>query len=167
MAYVREEKITCFDIPNRGFRIQGEVKDDLHHFKVELGIDFFTDEIFEAKAEALNTPFPICVEAIDVISNLVGLRIGDGISRKINQALIGPEGCFHLAELIINCISAGLQATAREIPDWIPKEEYARAWKSREKTYLGRCIHYAQPNATSTMEIVHSEILPNRKQEEK
>ncbi len=166
MAYTREEIIRCTDIPHKGFRVEGELRDDLHHFKIDMIIDFFKSEVIEAHAEALNTPFPICKEAMGSIKKLVGARIGPGFSKTVNRALINPEGCFHLAELIMSAVNAGLQASAREIPDWITKEEYAERWKTWEKLYLGRCVHYAQPEANQTLEKVHTEVLPQKKLKE-
>lgn len=163
MAYTREEIIRCTDIPHRGFRVQGELKDDLHHLKVDMVIDFFNSEIIEAHAEAVNTPFPICKEAMGSIKKLEGMRIEPGFGRTVKRALINSEGCFHLEELIMSAVNAGLQASAREIPDWISEEEYADRWRAWEKLYLGRCIHYAQPEAGKTLERVHTEILPQKK----
>jgi len=163
LAYTREEIIRCTDIPHRGFRVEGELKDDLHHLKVDMVIDFFRSEIMEAHAEAVNTPFPICKEAMGSIKKLVGVQIGPGFGKTVKQALINSEGCFHLEELIMSAVNAGLQASAREIPDWISREEYADRWRSWEKLYLGRCIHYAQPGAGNTLERVHTEILPQKK----
>ena len=39
--------------------------------------------------------------------------------------------------------------------DWITNEEYAERWKTWEKLYLGRCVHYAQPEANQTLEKAH------------
>jgi len=167
LSYIREVVVRCTDIPNRGYRVEGELKDDLHHLKVDMVIDFFNGEIIEAHAEALNTPFPICKEGMKSIKKLIGAKIGPGFSRAVKQALINSEGCFHLEELIMNAVSAGLQATARQIPDWISKEDYAHHWKSWEKLYLGRCIHYSQPEAAETLERVHPEIRPQKRASER
>ena len=43
-----EEIIRCTDIPHKGFRVEGELKDDLHHFKIDMIIDFFKSEVIEA-----------------------------------------------------------------------------------------------------------------------
>lgn len=165
MSYIREQKITCDEIPDRGYRIAGELKDDLHHFTLVLGIDFMAGEIFEAQAAALKTPFPICGQAMQSIEKLVGVKVGPGLTKKVNAALIGPEGCFHLAELVLSAVNAGLQASARQIPAWIPHDVYARTWKAWEQGYMGKCIHYAQPEASETLDRVFTEVLPGRQSE--
>ena len=72
MSYTREVIVRCTDIPNQGYRVEGELKDDLHHLKVDMVIDF-QGEIIEAHAEALKTPSHL-QKAMPSIKKLVGTK---------------------------------------------------------------------------------------------
>ena len=55
------------------------------------------------------TPFGECSLAADPLQKLVGVRLGGGWRRAIDEAMGGIAGCTHLRELLFNVATAAFQ----------------------------------------------------------
>jgi len=84
----------------------------IHHMGIRLTID---DEfvIHIAETEMVTTPFNECREARDPVRGLVGLKIGSGWRKLINDAMGGDRGCTHLRELLYGMGTAAFQTVGR------------------------------------------------------
>ena len=71
----------------------------IHHMQVRITIDFQMT-IIAAEAVTLYGPYHICPKGAENISGLVGLTIGPGWKRKVQNAIGGPKGCTHITELM-------------------------------------------------------------------
>ena len=71
----------------------------IHHMQVRITIDFDMT-IIVAEAVTLHGPYHICPKGAENIDGLVGLTIGPGWKRKVQQAIGGPKGCTHITELM-------------------------------------------------------------------
>ena len=60
----------------------------------------FSLTIRDAEAVTLSGPYRICPKGADNIKGLIGLTIGPGWKRKVQQAIGGPKGCTHITELM-------------------------------------------------------------------
>ena len=67
--------------------------------QVRITIDFSLT-IRDAEAVTLSGPYRICPKGADNIKGLIGLTIGPGWKRKVQQAIGGPKGCTHITELM-------------------------------------------------------------------
>ncbi|MEN6348128.1 MAG: DUF2889 domain-containing protein [Syntrophomonas sp.] len=143
--YEKIEKYTIEIKPGLGFEVSGQWKDDIHDIRSHMVFDFETFKILEAEAHSFNTPFPICAQGLQSIKNIVGLEVGPGFNRQVNQKVMGRQGCVHLGELVMNSVKALVQAASREIPPWVTEEEYAQRWSDWIKMYRDRCIFFSQP----------------------
>ena len=143
--YEKTENYKVRMIPDVGFEVSGQWKDDIHDIRSRIVFDFTSFKILEAEASAGGTPFSICPQGLDSIKNIIGLEVGAGFNRQVSQAVLGTVGCVHLGELVMNSVNSLVQAASRGIPSWVPEEEYAQRWADWIKMYKGRCIYFSQP----------------------
>ncbi|MEN6325693.1 MAG: DUF2889 domain-containing protein [Syntrophomonas sp.] len=143
--YEKTENYKVCTIPEVGFEVKGLWQDDIHDIRCRIIFDFANFKILEAEATVVNTPFAICPQGVQSIKNIIGLEVGPGFNRQVKQALLGKAGCVHLCELVMNSVNSLVQASSRDIPSWIPEEEYAQRWTDWIKMYKDRCIYFSQP----------------------
>lgn len=75
-----------------------------HNMRVEIKVRIPDRLIVEATAQMTKTPFVICDQTAKFISNMVGLKIERGITRKLSSLLGRSEGCTHLYELAVEAV---------------------------------------------------------------
>ncbi|MDD3268095.1 MAG: DUF2889 domain-containing protein [Syntrophomonadaceae bacterium] len=143
--YEKTENYKVRLIPEVGFEVNGQWKDDIHDIRSRIVFDFASFKILEAEASALKTPFSICPQGLQSIDKLIGLEVGAGFNRQVSKVLLGTVGCVHLSELVMNSVNSLVQAASRGIPSWVPEKEYAQRWTDWIKMYKDRCIYFSQP----------------------
>ena len=73
--------------------------DPVHHMKIRLTVDSAMT-VRDAAAAMPTAPFPECQPAADPMRGMVGIRIGPGWRKAIDEAMSGVRGCTHLRELL-------------------------------------------------------------------
>lgn len=71
----------------------------VHHMQVRITIDFDM-VIQQAEAVTIHGPYEICPKGAENITGLIGLQIGPGWKRKVQNAIGGAKGCTHITELM-------------------------------------------------------------------
>ena len=87
-----------YDFPSSTYGLL-KAGEHIHHMKVRITIDF-SMKILEAEAVTLSGPYQICPKGAENIKGLVGLIIGPGWKRKVQNAIGGAKGCTHITELM-------------------------------------------------------------------
>lgn len=95
-GHVVDTKTYAFENRERGTIEPGE---PIHDMWVRVTVD---DNLVIHDAEAVTDhgPFSVCPAIADRFKLLVGLRIGRGWRRKVQELLGGVNGCTHLRELL-------------------------------------------------------------------
>ena len=93
---LRDTKSYDFPSSTHGTLKAGE---HIHQMQVRITIDFSLT-IRDAEAVTLSGPYQICPKGAENIKGLIGLTIGPGWKRKVQQAIGGPKGCTHITELM-------------------------------------------------------------------
>ena len=117
----------------------------IHHMQVRITIDFQMT-IIAAEAVTVHGPYHICPKGAENISGLVGLTIGPGWKRKVQNAIGGPKGCTHITELMGPMATTAFQTLYGE------KARQRRASGTDEKQQIttplpsltNSCIAYAE-----------------------
>jgi hypothetical protein len=80
----------------------------LHDLKLRFTVN---DDLVVQNIEASSdvTPWPVCKEAENTLSFLVGKQIAKGWSNLVKENLRGSAGCTHLAEMLIPMATTALQ----------------------------------------------------------
>lgn len=92
-----DTKTYSFDSSDRNGVAAGE---PIHDMLIRLTVD---DDflIHAAEAASDSTPFDMCGEATSAFAKLVGLKVGPGWRKKVQEAMGGIDGCTHLRDLVM------------------------------------------------------------------
>jgi hypothetical protein len=73
---------------------------------ITIDIELVIQEVY---AEMLDTPYMLCKSASDIMSDLVGLKIGPGWIREARKRIGPTQSCTHLMELLRPLASTAYQ----------------------------------------------------------
>lgn len=110
----RNKSITAQALKDGALLLHAQMQDDVHLMDVQLVVDQVSGEIRSAFATMGQAPYgDECRRALGVVPGLVGLRIGRGSGREAFRRVAGPRGCTHLAELVVDAMSAYVPALGK------------------------------------------------------
>ncbi len=146
-AHLTDTKTYGFDSEHRGRLGPG---DALHGMWVRMTVNEAM-EIVACEAVSDHTPFAVCADAAPAFARLVGLTIGAGFNRAVNERVGGTQGCTHIRELLAQMATVAFQTmfsirqkrarearAAREAAGEAPPPPAAR-----RPALLGTCLAYA------------------------
>lgn len=90
--------------------VQGVFIDTAHEIVVELQVGLIDSTINKVEANFVRVPHQLCVEVEKKIQGLLGVSINKGISKIIKEKTGGPQGCYHLYDLLLEAIRGIKQA---------------------------------------------------------
>ncbi|MDI9334728.1 MAG: DUF2889 domain-containing protein [Cytophagales bacterium] len=91
-----------------GYRGDLPANEAVHHMLIRVTIDDAM-VIHDIAAAMPSTPYLECRPAIDSIRAVIGLQMGRGWKRKIEDAIGGLQGCTHVRELLSGAATAAYQ----------------------------------------------------------
>lgn len=92
---------------------KGTFIDTVHEINLTLQVKIDNLEILSAKADMVRVPHKTCEEAQGEDSKLVGIKIGAGSRKAVQNAVGHDHGCTHLTDLTMDLIKAVVQANYR------------------------------------------------------
>ncbi len=122
-AYARDDGLwdleaELTDIKEKDFALAVGIRkagDPVHAMQLRLTIDRRLN-VVDAQASSEWVPYPGYCDAFgDVYRKLIGLNLGRGFRRAVNDRLGGTQGCTHLTELATVLPTAAIQAFAGEV----------------------------------------------------
>lgn len=144
--YKRSIEIEVEVVHKVGYRSHAVFQDHNHHLELMMLFQVGTGLVLEAEAKLVRAPFPECQLGIESIQNLIGFpAVSFKSSREIFKLIAGPQGCTHLAEMVVESVKARLQAADYQKPDWIDPELTAKRQQKWENNWANSCIHYTEP----------------------
>jgi hypothetical protein len=150
LCYTRNKYATTMDLEDGSLLVRATLEDSFFAGTVEMEVKVPDLEIASIRGEIKRAFNKECQEAIPLLQEAVGLRIGSGISRTINDLVGGPEGCPKLADLIHECIDElVLRFTMPRIRETqsVGKEELIKGTREmlrQNPGLLGSCIAFAE-----------------------
>lgn len=109
-ATLKDTKAYSFANRDRNGIAAGE---PIHLMRIRLTLD---DDLLVVAAEAATDagPFTICGDIASAFSALIGLQIGAGWRRAVNERFKGVAGCTHLTDLLLGPVATtALQTISR------------------------------------------------------
>jgi hypothetical protein len=101
----------------------------IHHMTVAMRVRHPDLTITGVEAGMKAYPYQICPEAVAPLQDLVGLSVGQGFTRAVNERFGRAKGCAHLTALIHAMAPAIRQAAGVAFPRaQRPWTETARTW---------------------------------------
>ncbi|MGE5404098.1 MAG: DUF2889 domain-containing protein [Candidatus Saccharibacteria bacterium] len=143
--YCRRIEVEVELVDGIGYRSRGEFEDAHHYIKADILFQI-GGLVLEADAQIIRAPFDECSQGVKAIKNLGGTQAIDfKVSKEIYSKVAGPIGCTHLAELVIECIKARIQAAEHDKPSWIDPDLLEHRYKVWENSFANKCIHFTDP----------------------
>ena len=90
----------------------GTMRDCFHDIEVQIIVDGDSLEITGSTANFRKAPSSYCDQVATRLALLKGVVIGKGLSRKLNAALGGREGCGNLRTLLTGLLPLALNVKA-------------------------------------------------------
>ena len=103
-VYTRSKYATTTDLDDGSVLVRATLDDTLFAGEVEMEVKVPDLEIISIHGEIRRAFNEECQEAIPLLQEITGLRIGSGINKTINDLVGGSEGCPRLTDLIFECI---------------------------------------------------------------
>jgi len=127
--------IKAYPIKNR-WRNGIDPGEALHEMWVRLTIN---DEfkIIDVEAVTDNSPFEMCPNITENYKELIGLNIGVGWRRAVNEKVKGKKGCTHISELMGPLATVSFQT----MMDNIQKKNISEAKKKQFKPMVLNSCH--------------------------
>jgi len=112
--------IKSYDVENK-WRNGIAAGDPIHEMWIRLTVD---DNFLISAVEAVtdNSPFEMCPIITKSYQELVGIRIGRGWRRAINEKVKGRKGCSHIIELLQPLATVSFQTLMGNIQNKINKK---------------------------------------------
>ena len=85
---------------------RGTFIDTVHEICLTLHVSKDTLEIVKAKADMVRIPHPHCADAQAEDKKLVGIKIGQGARKAVQNAVGHAHGCTHMADLALDMVKA-------------------------------------------------------------
>ena len=150
LSYTRNKYATTMDLEDGSLLVRATLEDSFFAGTVEMEVNVPDLEIASIKGEIKRAFNEECQEAIPLLQEAAGLRIGSGINKTISDLVGGSEGCPKLADLILECIDEViLRFTLPTIKETQSIDEQERIKGTREMLrqnpgLLGSCIAFAE-----------------------
>lgn len=125
---------------------RGIVTPDLavHHMILRVTIDK-ERVIKDAEAITISGPYAICPQANSIFNKLVGLQIGPGWRRTVQNTIGGIQGCTHITELLSPVATTAFQTLYGE--EARQQRKTSQATDQDKKTsrphLINSCVGYA------------------------
>lgn len=115
----------------------------VHLLRVRLTVDnTLTVRAVQTSVEA--APFPECqLPAAAPMQKLVGLTMGRGWRRQIEQAIGGVAGCTHYRELVFNAATAAFQMIPYHLASEGGRKVDMPPPGSQPPFFMGKCMSWA------------------------
>ncbi|MHB1167014.1 MAG: DUF2889 domain-containing protein [Carboxydocellales bacterium] len=135
----RVKSCSVEDINDGLYEAKGTFIDTLHEVNLTIQVKKDNLEIVKAKADLVRTPQKYCTEAQDRDRYLVGLKIGPGLGKAIEDAVGKEQGCVHLADLTLDLAKAVIVANNKVVELSLNKEEIVDKYIG---LFSGTCCHW-------------------------
>jgi Protein of unknown function (DUF2889) len=132
-----------FDMP-RDWRDEVRAGQPIHDMSVRLSVD---DNLLIHAVESVTdaSPFPTCTEVTPNMQRLVGLTIGGGFKKRMQQLVGSTEGCTHIMTLLETLLGVAVHAVSGKHREKGMVEFWSN-WGQRGSSppaLIGSCHSYA------------------------
>jgi len=82
-----------------------------HHIQVKMTLSLPKLTIESIRAQMPTVPIEHCREIERVVTQLVGIQLARGFSRKVRERIGGVNGCVHMTQLLLAMSAASVQGS--------------------------------------------------------
>lgn len=92
--------------------LTGRLRDRFHDIRMEVLVDFDSLEIRAARVNFVRHPSEDCPAVAVRMERLVGVSIGRGLNRKLQETFGGGEGCGNLRVMLLGLLPLAMNVKA-------------------------------------------------------
>lgn len=135
----RVKSCSVDEMDNELYQASGTFIDTYHEINLTLHVKRNNLEIVWAKAEMVRIPDADCAEAQKQDRLLVGLKIGPGLRKALQNTVGNEQGCTHLADLALDLVKAVIVANNKAGEPFLSEQEIVDKYST---LYGGTCNHW-------------------------
>jgi len=149
-VYTRSKYATAEDLEDGSLLLRASLEDTYFAAEVEMVVKVPDLEIASLKGDIRRAFNAQCRDALPLLQEVVGLRIGSGVNKTINDLVGGPDGCPKLADLVLECIDqVVLRFTLPSVAESLEVSDEDRLKGAKEMLkqnprLIGSCIAFAE-----------------------
>ncbi|BAL27217.1 DUF2889 domain-containing protein [Azoarcus sp. KH32C] len=114
----------------------------VHNMHIRLTVDDSLT-IKEIVARTAHAPFPDCMQTADPMQAMVGVTIGPGWRKEIEQRIGGVKGCTHLRDLLSNAATAAYQSVSAHALHARLNDRNLTTTQGERPHFLDKCMVWA------------------------
>jgi len=106
LAFQRNKIVEVEPLSNNTLAVSWRLVDSLTEAEIHLQVKIPDLEITVGKARIYRFPHQECPSAPGLIPKIIGVRVGPGLRKIVQDLLGGASGCPELAEGVLECANA-------------------------------------------------------------
>ena len=93
----------------------GSFSDSFHELNIQLSFDGMEGMITSCKGTFLRAPDVVCFENSNNLEPFIGKSITELSKKEVAKIIGGPDGCFHLVDIIHDTLVASSVALKKQV----------------------------------------------------
>ncbi|MDI6754535.1 MAG: DUF2889 domain-containing protein [Thermodesulfobacteriota bacterium] len=106
LSFMRNKVVQVEPYSENSLAVSWRLADSLTEATIQIKVRLPDLEITAAEAQMERYPHQECASAPGLIQKIVGVRVGPGLRKIVQDLLGGPCGCPELAEGVLECCNA-------------------------------------------------------------
>ena len=139
VLFNRMKSCTVSELENGLLDAKGVFIDSFHEINLNFHVNPSDMQIVWAKCDMVRIPHADCGEAENQAGRLVGIKVGPGARKAIQEAVGHSLGCTHLADLALEAVKAVVQAGFKMARRKLTREQLNANYT---KQLEGTCYHW-------------------------
>ncbi|MEW6275215.1 MAG: DUF2889 domain-containing protein [Bacillota bacterium] len=150
LTYTRSKHACAADLPDGNLAVKAAVEETFFAAKVEMKVKIPDLEIGSVEGVIERCFSAECTKTTPRLQQAVGLRIGPGIIKLVNNLVGGSHGCPRLADLVLECCEQViLRYTVDPLGEILSKEgqeliEAHKKFLRQNPRLINSCIAFAE-----------------------
>ena len=151
-----------------GLRIRTTVEETFFSAEVEVRVKLPSLEISAASGQMRRGIVPQCYGALAILDKVVGQRVYEGLTRRIDDLIGRSDGCTHMTNLVLeSCHAAALGfrqvKMAEAEAQGLSNEDFYAEWvKTRPKELINSCVAFMEDSLLMTRLRAEKHATPPR-----
>jgi hypothetical protein len=147
--FCRNKHVGTENVPE-GLKIRTVVEETFFSAEVELMVHLPGLEIAAVKGQIRRAVTPSCWKALPLLQKVVGERVSEGLTKRVDDLIGRADGCTHMTNLVLeSCHAAALGFRQQKMAEFeaqgLSHEEFYREWvRTRPKELLNSCVAFAE-----------------------
>ncbi len=106
LRFMRNKLVQVEPFPKGGLSVSWRSEDDLLRAEIRMKVRVPDLEIEAVEGGILSSTYPECASASNLLTKVVGVRVGPGLRKIVHGLVGGAGGCEELAEGVLECCNA-------------------------------------------------------------